>query len=142
MCKSNYDHHDSLPLRKIETDQALTAIGPYSQAVIAGDLVFVSGQIPIDPSTGKMAGEDIVTQTNQVINNIEAILATQNIGLERVVKTEVYLKDMNDFKVMNEVYSERFIHDPKPARQAMEVSRLPLDVKVEISCIAYTGKPS
>lgn len=140
MCKSNFDHSDPLPIKKIETDKAPSAIGPYSQAVIAEDFIFVSGQIPVNPLTGKISGEDIADQTDQVINNIEAVLATQNIGLERVIKTEVYLKDMNDFKAMNEVYGSRFVHEPKPARQAVEVSRLPLDVKVEISCIAYSGK--
>lgn len=140
MCKSHNEYPDSFPLKKIVTDKAPAAIGPYSQAVIAGDLIFVSGQIPLDPTTGKIAGEDIASQTEQVINNIEAVLSAQNIGLDRVMKTEVYLKDMNDFKAMNEIYGSRFVHEPKPARQAMEVSRLPLDVKVEISCIAYTGK--
>ncbi len=128
------------PLKKIETDEAPKAIGPYSQAVIAGEYMYLSGQIPIDPSTGKIVEGGIKEQTTQVIDNLVAVLASQQAGLDRVVKTEVYLNDMGDFKAVNDVYAERFTHDPKPARQAMEVSRLPLDVQVEISCIAYLGK--
>lgn len=125
--------------KKIDTDKAPKAIGPYSQAIIAGDFMFISGQIAINPLTGKMIPGGIKEQAAQVIKNISAILAVENIGLDKVVKTEVYLKDMNDFKAMNEVYQEQFKDDPKPARQTMEVSKLPLGALVEISCIAYLG---
>lgn len=119
------------------TDEAPQAIGPYSQAVQAGQYLFVSGQLAIDPLSNKLIGNTIGEQTSQVLNNIESILRAQGLTLKDVVKAEVYLKDMNDFKGMNLVYAERFIHEVKPARQAMQVGRLPLDALVEISCIAF-----
>ncbi len=111
-------------------------IGPYSHAVKAAGLLFVSGQIPVDPQTGKVVEGGIEAQTQQVIDNLEAVLRSEGLTLENVVKTEVYLKNMDDFKTMNMVYAERFSHSKKPARQAMQVGKLPLDVLVEISCIA------
>ena len=133
----------SLPLlanphmTKIATDQAPSAIGPYSQAICAGAYIFVSGQIAIDPALGKLAGETIEEQTKQVLKNIEAILATQGLTLENIVKTEVYLKDLKDFSVMNSIYAEKFSYLIKPARATVQVSKLPLDALIEISCIAY-----
>ncbi len=115
-------------------------IGPYSHAVRAGNLLFVSGQIPIDPVTGKVVEGEIEAQTKQVIDNLEAVLKSEGLSLENVVKTEVYLKNMDDFKAMNGIYANRFFHPKKPARQAMQVGKLPLDVLVEISCIAYIQK--
>lgn len=122
---------------KIATDQAPNAIGPYSQAICAGAYVFVSGQIAIDPAIGKLAGETIEEQTKQVLKNIEAILAAQGLTLENVVKTEVYLKDLKDFSVMNSIYAEKFSYVIKPARATVQISKLPLDALVEISCIAF-----
>jgi 2-iminobutanoate/2-iminopropanoate deaminase len=122
---------------KVTTDQAPKAIGPYSQAIRAGHYLFVSGQLSIDPATGKLTGDTIEEQTQQVLNNIEAILNAQGLTFEHVVKSEVYLKDLRDFQGMNGVYATRFSHDTKPARQAMQVARLPLDALVEISCIAF-----
>lgn len=127
-------------LRKIETEKAPKAVGPYSQAVRAGEYLFVSGQVPIDPATGQLAEGGIKEQTAQVLDNLEAILEASGIGFDRVVKAEVYLEDMDNFGVVNEVYVSRFTHDIKPARQAMQVVKLPLDAMVEISCIAYLGK--
>lgn len=133
----------SLPLladpgiTKIATDQAPNAIGPYSQAIRAGAYMFVSGQIAIDPTTGKFAGETIEEQTKQVLKNIEAILAAQGLTLENVVKTEVYLKDLKDFSAMNSIYAEKFSYEIKPARATVQISKLPLDALVEISCIAF-----
>ncbi len=127
-------------LHKVETEDAPKAIGPYSQAVVAGEYLFVSGQLPIDPATGKFVEGGIKEQTVQVLDNLGAILEASDIGFDRVVRAEVYLKDMNDFGAMNEVYASRFTHDIKPARQAMQVAKLPLDAMVEISCIAYLGK--
>lgn len=124
-------------LKSIHTDQAPKAIGPYSQAVAAGPFLFVSGQIPIDPQTGSLCGETIEEQTVQVLNNIEAILHAAGLTLENVAKTEVYLKDMQDFATVNALYAARFSHPVKPARQAMQVAKLPMDVRIEISCIAY-----
>lgn len=124
-------------ITKIATEQAPAAIGPYSQAICAGSHIFVSGQIAIDPATSKMAGETIEEQTVQVLKNIEAILAARGLTLENVVKTEVFLKDLKDFSVMNRIYAEKFSHEIKPARATIQVSKLPLDALVEISCIAF-----
>ena len=122
---------------KIETANAPSPIGPYSQAIRAGQCLFVSGQIPINPSTGKVDETSIEGQTRQVLSNIQAILAAAGCGFEDVVKTEVYLKDLQDLDAVNKVYATSFSDEIKPARQAFQVSRLPLDVKIEISCIAY-----
>jgi len=127
-------------IKAIQTDQAPQAIGPYSQAVAAGPFLFISGQIPIDPQTGTIKGATIEEQTEQVLNNIEAILHAANLTLEHVVKTEVYLKDMQDFAAVNILYGKRFSHPVKPARQAMQVGKLPLDVRIEISCIAFKNQ--
>ena len=122
--------------QKIETDQAPIAIGPYSQAVIFDRLVFVSGQIPIEPKSGKIIEHTIQGQTRQVLKNIETILSAGNLGIENIIKTEIYLKDINDFQIVNSIYAEKFSHSIKPARQLMQVARLPLDSLIEISCIA------
>lgn len=122
---------------EVRTDEAPSVIGPYSQAVQAGQYLFISGQLAIDPASNKLIGRTIEEQTCQVLNNIESILRAQGLALKDVVKSEVYLKDMNDFKGMNTIYAERFCHDIKPARQAMQVVKLPLDALVEISCIAF-----
>lgn len=133
----------SLPLiaspniTKIATNQAPAAIGPYSQAICAGNYVFVSGQIAIDPAVGKLAGETIEEQTKQVLKNIEAILLAEGLTLENVVKTEVYLKDLKDFTAMNTIYGEKFSYPIKPARATVEISKLPLNALIEISCIAF-----
>ena len=137
----------SLPLlanpniTKITTDQAPSAIGPYSQAICAGSYVFVSGQIAIDPALGKLAGETIEEQTKQVLKNMECILAAQGLTLENVVKTEVYLKDLKDFSVMNGIYAEKFSYAIKPARATVQVSKLPMDALIEISCVAFIPAP-
>jgi len=119
----------------IKTPQAPEAIGPYSQAVSTGSLVFCSGQIPLDPATMTLVGETVAEQTRQVLKNLSEVLKGAGSGLNKVVKTTVFLKDMNDFVEMNEVYAT-FFGDHKPARATVEVARLPKDVKVEIECIA------
>ena len=119
----------------IKTTQAPEAIGPYSQAVVAGNLVFCSGQIPLDPATMNLIGQTAAEQTAQVLTNLSEVLKAADSGLEKVVKTTVFLSDMNDFAEMNEVYA-KFFGDHKPARATVEVARLPKDVKVEIECIA------
>lgn len=129
-------------IQKIETRKAPKAIGPYSQGVMTEELVFVSGQIPIDPLSGKIVQISIEGQTRQVIDNLEAILNAAGLTLDDVVKAEVFLKDMNDFQKMNAVYAERFSGSIKPARQAVQVVRLPMDAMVEISCIASRQKKS
>jgi 2-iminobutanoate/2-iminopropanoate deaminase len=124
-------------ITQISTEHAPKAIGPYSQAIRAGSYVFLSGQVAIDPSTGKLAGETIEDQTRQVLKNLEAVLVDQHLTLENVVKTEVYLKDLKDFQAMNGIFAEKFSYAIKPARATIQVSKLPLDALVEISCIAY-----
>jgi 2-iminobutanoate/2-iminopropanoate deaminase len=122
----------------VSTDKAPAAIGPYSQAVKAGPFLFASGQIPLRPD-GTLVEGDIVEQAHQVFANIKAILADAGLTLSDVVKATVFIKDMNDFGRLNEVYAEYF-GDHKPARSTVEVARLPRDVKVEIEVIAYTGE--
>ncbi len=119
----------------IHTDKAPAAIGPYSQAVQAGNMLFVSGQIPIDPATGVFAGEDIVTQTRQSLTNLKAILEAAGYSCADVVKTTVLLADMGDFAAMNGVYAE-FFPENCPARAAFAVKELPRGAKVEIEVIA------
>jgi 2-iminobutanoate/2-iminopropanoate deaminase len=121
-------------LKFIETELAPKAIGPYSQAVEAGNMLFVSGQIPFVPETMTLVSEDIRTQTNQSLQNIKGIVETAGYGIEDIVKCTVFLKDMNHFKDMNEVYAS-FFKTHKPARAAVEVARLPKDVLVEIDAI-------
>ena len=119
----------------IHTDKAPAAIGPYSQAVKAGNMLFVSGQIPIDPATGAFAGEDIVTQTRQSLTNLKAILEAAGYSCADVVKTTVLLADMGDFAAMNGVYAE-FFPENCPARPAFAVKELPRGARVEIEAVA------
>ena len=125
-----------MTLRKIETEHAPKALGPYSQAVGFERLLFISGQIPIDPKSGKIIENTIEGQTRQVLVNIEAILKADGLGFENVVKTEIYVKDIGDFQVVNSIYAEKFSHSIRPTRQLMQVAKLPLDSLIEISCIA------
>ncbi len=122
----------------IRTDQAPAPVGPYNQAIAAsGQMLFVAGQIPLDPATNTIVGEgDIQQQTQQAIANLTAILTAAGASLDDVVKTSVFLKDMNDFAAMNAVYAEHFGDEQAPARACVEVARLPKDVLVEIECIA------
>lgn len=122
-------------MRPIHTDDAPAAIGPYSQAMVAGGLLFCSGQIPMDPATGAIVGEDVAAQTEQVFANLRAVLHAAGTRLDHVAKCTVFLKNMNDFAAMNEVYARHF-DGHRPARAAVEVSRLPKDVLVEIEAIA------
>jgi 2-iminobutanoate/2-iminopropanoate deaminase len=119
----------------ISTTNAPGAIGPYSQAIKAGEMVFCSGQIPIDPATGEFVSEDVAEQTEQVLKNLNEVLAAAGGGLGDVVKTTVFLADMNDFSAMNDVYG-RFFNENKPARATIQAARLPKDARVEIDCIA------
>lgn len=124
-----------MALERVQTDGAPAAIGPYSQAIISGNMVFTAGQIPLDPATMQIVGADIAAQTRQVFSNLRAILQAAGTALNAVVKTTVFLKDMNDFAAMNEVYAAAF-GDHKPARSTVEAARLPKDVMVEIEVIA------
>ena len=119
----------------VATDGAPKAIGPYSQAVVAGGFVFCSGQIPIDPASGELVQGDVSKQTKRVLDNLGEVLAATGSSLSKVVKTTVYLKDMGDFAVMNDVYSGYFPSDP-PARATVQAAKLPKDVSVEIDCVA------
>lgn len=120
---------------KLESKKAPAAIGPYSQAIMAGGTIYVSGQLPIDSTTGAIPSEDIKVQTRQSLNNIKAVLLEAGYDMGRVVKTTVYLQDMDDFGAMNEVYQE-FFEDPYPARVAFQAAKLPKNAKVEIDAIA------
>lgn len=119
----------------IQTDIAPAAIGPYNQAVRHGSMLFTAGQIPLDPLTGQIAGDDIATQTKQVLDNLSAVLEAGGADLSRVVKTTCFLNDMNDFLAFNEVY-QRYFEVDAPARSCVAVDRLPKDVLVEIEAIA------
>lgn len=122
-------------MEQISTDNAPGAIGPYSQAIKAGGMVFCSGQIPIDPATGEFVSQDVTEQTEQVLKNLSAVLEAAGTSLDKVVKTGVFLADMNDFAAMNEVYA-RYFDVNKPARATVQAARLPRDARVEIDCIA------
>jgi 2-iminobutanoate/2-iminopropanoate deaminase len=121
--------------KQVLADKAPKAIGPYSQGIIANGFVFCSGQIPIDPATGELNTGSIEEQTRQVLKNVGAVLEAAGSSLDEAVKCTVFLQDMNDFATMNAVYAE-FFKAPHPARAAVQVARLPRDVKVEIEAIA------
>ena len=122
-------------MKIISTKDAPQAIGPYSQAVAAGDLLFCSGQVPLDPETMQLIVGDVAEQTRQVFKNLSAVLKEAGVSLEQVIKTTVFLQDMNEFAEMNAVYAECF-GDHKPARATIEVAKLPLGARVEIEAIA------
>ncbi len=121
--------------KTISTKNAPGAIGPYSQAVQTDSLIFVSGQLPMDPESGAFAGDDITSQTTQSLKNVQAVLKEAGLTMDNVIKATVFMKDLNDFKGMNAVYNT-FFNEPYPARAAVEVARLPLDARVEIEVIA------
>lgn len=123
-------------MKALQTNLAPQVVGPYSQAIIAGEFIFCSGQIPINPETGLFVEGGIKKQTEQVIKNLRAVLQEAGVDLKNIVKTEVYLANMEDFAVMNAIYSEKFITQPYPARVTVEVSRLPKEALIEMSCIA------
>ena len=124
--------------RRIQTAEAPQAIGPYSQAIEAGGLIFASGQIPTDPATGQFVAGGIAEQTEQVLKNLKAVLEAAGSGLDQVVKTTVFLASMEEFAAMNEVYGKFFETDP-PARATVEAARLPRDARVEIEAVATKG---
>lgn len=122
-------------LKKVSTNKAPGAIGPYSQAIIYENLLFTSGQIPLDPDKGVIVGEDIITQAERVMNNLKAVLEEAGSSFDKVIKTTCFLKNMSDFTNFNEVYSKYFTS--KPARSCVAVKELPKDVLVEVELIAY-----
>jgi len=122
----------------ITTEKAPAAVGPYSQAVRIGELIYTAGQVALVPETGEVEAKTIEEQTHQVLRNLQAVLETAGSSLDRVVKSTVFLTDMGDFAAMNAVYGEYFLTDP-PARSTVEVSALPLGVQVEIEVVAVAG---
>ena len=119
----------------IVTENAPAAIGPYSQGIRTGDMIFFSGQIPLDPASGELAGSDIKTQTRQVMLNMQAVLEAAGMGFEHIVKATIYLQDLNDFATVNSIYAD-YMPDPAPARACVEVAGLPKGALVEIEWIA------
>lgn len=132
---THYTKTKYMQLSAIQTADAPAAIGPYSQAIKAGNLLFVSGQIPMDPTTGQVVQGDIQAETHQVLKNLQAILTQAGASFSNVAKATIFIKNMNDFAQINEVYASYFT-GTYPARETVEVSRLPKDVNVEISVIA------
>jgi len=122
----------------VSTDKAPGAIGPYSQAIRAGDFLFVSGQIPLDPATGQLVGGDMAAQTLQVMRNLGEVLKAGGASFQDVVRSTIYLADLADFAVVNEIYGRQFT-PPAPARATVQVARLPRDARVEIDVVAYVG---
>lgn len=122
----------------IETKEAPAAIGPYSQAVAGAGLIFLSGQIPLDPATGEISGTNIKEQTDRVMKNLDAVLVAGNSELSKVLKTTIYLANMDDFPIVNDIYGSYFDSSP-PARATVEVSRLPKGVMVEIDAVALAA---
>lgn len=124
---------------EIKTACAPKALGPYSQGVKVGNFLFVSGQVPLDPQTGNLVEGGIAKQVTQVIDNLESVLKAGGADLSKVVRVDIFLTDLsNDFPIVNEIYSSRFIGSVKPARQTVEVSKLPMEALVEMSCVAYS----
>ena len=124
-------------MEKISTNKAPAAIGPYSQAIVVGDFVFTSGQIPLDPATGMVTGSDITTQTERVMQNLGAVLQAAGSGFDKAVKTTCFLADMNDFAAFNEVYAKYFTS--KPGRSCVAVKTLPKGVLAEVEVVAVRG---
>jgi len=122
-------------MERISAEAAPKAVGPYSHATVAGDLVFCSGQVPLDPATGELVTGDIGAQTARVLDNLAAVLAAAGSSLDRVVKTTVFLVDIGDFAAMNEAYARRF-GDHRPARSTIGIAALPRAARVEIECVA------
>jgi len=122
-------------VKRVHTENAPKAVGPYSQATLAGELVFCSGQIPLDPATGQLVEGDIAVQTGRVLDNLAAVLAAAGSDLAHVVKTTVFLADLGDFTAMNEAYAVRF-GEHRPARSTFQVAALPRGARIEIECIA------
>ncbi|HEX4744118.1 MAG TPA: RidA family protein [Candidatus Limnocylindria bacterium] len=124
-----------MDLRTIKADGAPKAVGPYSHATVGGDLIFCSGQVPLDPETGELVGGDIAAQTDRILDNLAAVLTAAGSSLDRVLKTTVFLADIGDFAAMNEAYAKRF-GEHRPARSTVGVGGLPRGARIEIECVA------
>jgi 2-iminobutanoate/2-iminopropanoate deaminase len=127
-------------MKAVNSLSAPAALGPYSQAIVAGDFVFLSGQVPIDPATGDLVGGDIAAQTERVLDNLEAVLEAAGCAFSDVVKTTIYLVDLGDFQAVNATYAKRFVAAP-PARATVQVAALPKGARVEIDAIARKSTP-
>ncbi len=128
-------------IKKINTNKAPAAVGPYSQAIVCGNTMFISGQIPIDPETGEMAGNDIEAQTHRVFKSLKAIVEEAKSSMDNVLKVGVFITDLNDFQAVNQIY-QTYFSEPYPARFCVEVSRLPKDAMIEIEatvCLLFDG---
>ena len=126
--------------KRIQTENAPAAVGPYSQAIRAGNLIFTAGQVALDPASGELVGRDVAAQTEQVVKNLKAVLAAAGSGFDQVLKTTVFLQSMADFAAMNAVYGRHF-PEPYPARSTVEVGALPKGALVEIEVIAFAPTP-
>ncbi len=124
-------------MKEIKTKKAPDAVGPYSQAVKVNGLIFCSGQIAINPKTNQIVSEEIETQTEQVLKNLDEVLKSAGASLSKITRCDIFLTSIKDFAKVNKIYGKFFSNDPKPARQTVEVSNLPKGAKIEISCIAY-----
>lgn len=124
-------------MKKINSKNAPFAAGPYSQAIKAGNLVFFSGQIGLDPKTNLLVREDIEKETKQTLKNLSEVIKAAKLSFKNIVKVEIFITDMNNFAKVNAVYADFFNHDPKPARQTIGVAGLPKGANIEISCVAY-----
>jgi 2-iminobutanoate/2-iminopropanoate deaminase len=122
--------------REVRTEQAPAPVGPYSQAIVHDGLVYASGQIPLDPATGKLVEGGIEAQTEQVFANLAAVLAAAGASMDDVLRAGIYLTDLSDFPKVNDIYARRFTQDPKPARSTIGVAALPLGAQVEVDCVA------
>ena len=131
--------HPAKQISNVSSLKAPKAIGPYSQAIKVGGMVYCSGQIGLSPTTGALAGDDIATQTHQVMENLKAVLEEAGTDMKQVVKVTIYLKDLNDYAKVNDIYKDYF-PDTKPARSTVQVARLPKDALIEIDCIAVGNR--
>ena len=127
-----------MTLQPIQTDAAPKAVGAYSQAVQCGDMLYTSGQIGLNPSSGEMVGDDVVSQAKQVVSNLTAVIEAAGGGLNQIVKVTIFLEDMNDFAVVNQIYAS-WLGEHKPARSTVAVAALPLAAKVEMDCVVALG---
>ena len=125
-------------MRNVWSDGAPAPVGPYSQAVVCDGWIFTSGQIPLDPASGRLVDGDVEAQTRRVLANLRAVLEAAGAGLDAVVRTTIYLTDLGDFKRVNATYAEHFPNEPQPARTTVQVAALPMGARIELDCIART----
>lgn len=130
----------AMKLKQLNSKNSPKAVGPYSQAIKAGNFVFCSGQIGLDPKTNSLVDGAIEEETKQTLNNLKEVLKAAKLSLKDVVRVDIFITDIEHFSKVNEIYGKYFIHDPKPARQTVEVSKLPKEANIEISCIALVNK--